>query len=426
MRGDVTQQLQQLYYGHQCHAGCTHELITLADDGIDDILKDFALALHSGELGGNGIHAGLYSETARKLTEAITKGMGKVSFGFDDPNNALRAQLLANVHAFSGAKSLTENAVFSELMFDEHGDLKPFKQFFNDVESINKLYNKTYLDVERGDAIAGAQMGLIWNQYDDEDWLEFSTVGDDRVSPEHALLDKITMQKKANFWKTHWPPLRQRCRCTVIPGVKPAIPMTDQEAGVISNKVPLNPGFSGNTGADKVIYTNDHPYFLQRGKSKELDALKNYGLKPVEKILRQDGLPAIQHIDTETDYYAWWDKMVKTNGINATDFVLKDKLGTSVLFDATPTGKSKVLYFKDHIIRKTAENRHEYAVNLVDILQQPDEVWNNADGWFYLKYYNSGLYVVVADIENDIMKAKTMYLVEPRHYKKLRKGVLLK
>ena len=352
--------------------------------------------------------------------------MGGASFGFDDPNNALKAQLLSNVHAFSGAKSLTENAVFSELLFDENGIIKPFNQYLNDVRKLDVLYNKTYLSVEYGDTIASSQMGLIWNQYNDDDWLEFSTAGDDRVSDEHRVLDGITQQKKSNFWKTHWPPLRQRCRCTVIPGLQPKVPMTEKEAGVFANKVPLTPGFSGNAGADKIIYTNEHPYFQQRGKIKELDAVKNYGLKTAERILKQDGLPVRTHIDTETDYYAWWQSMIKKNGVNETDFVLKDKLGTNILFDATPDGKNKTHYFKDHIIRKTVEARHEYAVNIADIVRNADEVWNNAGGWFYLKYYSDGLYAVVADITGDVMRAETMYLVEPRHYKKLRKGVLLK
>ena len=80
MMGSMEDALQQLYYGHSCTNGCTHEIVQLVDDNIiDDILNDFARALHNGELNGKRIHSGLYSETARKLTEAITKGVGKVS-----------------------------------------------------------------------------------------------------------------------------------------------------------------------------------------------------------------------------------------------------------------------------------------------------------------------------------------------------------
>ncbi|MBL0144917.1 MAG: hypothetical protein IPP48_03320 [Chitinophagaceae bacterium] len=116
-----------MYFGHTCHTGCSHATLQLADDTIDDLLNDFAQSLHSGQLGSKGIHARLCLDTARKLTESITTGMGKASFSFDDPNNALRANLLSNVHAFSGAKSLTENTVFSQLLLDDKGELKPFK-----------------------------------------------------------------------------------------------------------------------------------------------------------------------------------------------------------------------------------------------------------------------------------------------------------
>lgn len=425
MPGDISQQIQQLYYGHQCHPGCTHT-ITLADDGeMDTILKDFAQALHSGELNGKQIHTGLYAETARKLSAAITKGMGKVSFGFNDPNNTLRATLLSNVHAFSGAKSLTENAVFSELLFDDNGELKPFKKYLQDVQEINKLYNEKYLSAEYGNAVAQSQTAILWNQYNDDDWLEYNTAGDERVRDSHRRMDGITMQKKSAWWNTHWPPLDYGCRCTVVPGIKPAKPLTDSEAGKISKGSIGGPEFEFNSGQSGIAFNDKHPYFKSHKGIKQLDAVKNYGLQEVSKILKSDSLPVSLHVDSETDYYAWWDAMIKKQGVNSTDFVVKDKLGINVLFDASPNGKNITKYFKNHILNNT-DNRHEFAANIEDILKNADEVWNNVDGWFYMKYYSSGLYVVVADIVDGIMKAETMYLVKPENYIKLRKGVLLK
>lgn len=418
--------MQQLYYGHKCHEGCTHKIITLNDDGIDEILKDFALALHKGELDGKQIHPGLYAETARKLTAAITNGMGEVSFSFDDPNNALKAKLLSNVHAFSGAKSLTENSVFSKLLLDDKGQLKPFNQFLNDIKSLNVLYNKDYLSAEYNNAVAGAQTAILWNQYSDDDWLEYRTAGDERVRASHAVLDGVIQQKNSAFWDTNWPPNGWNCRCTVIPADKPKHPLTKDEAVSLAKGAVIEPEFKFNSGQSGIVFDNDHPYFKSHKGIQELDAVKNYGLKTVESILKEDKLPSLLHADTETDYYAWWSDMVKKYGVNKTDFVLKDSTGTNILFDASPNGNAKTDYFKDHIIRKKEDARYEYAANLKDIVTKPDELWSTLDGWAYLKYYKDGLYTVIVENDNDVMKAKTMYKVKKEVYKKIRKGVLIK
>lgn len=46
---------------------------------------------------------------------------------------------------------------------------------------------------------------------------EYSTVGDDRVRPEHKALDGVRLPKDDPFWKRFWPPNGWSCRCTVIP-----------------------------------------------------------------------------------------------------------------------------------------------------------------------------------------------------------------
>ncbi|MBL0144916.1 MAG: hypothetical protein IPP48_03310 [Chitinophagaceae bacterium] len=151
-------------------------------------------------------------------------------------------------------------------------------------------------------------------------------------------------------------------------------------------------------------------------------------LKKVEQILKQEGLPATSHIDTETDYYLWWKDMVKkypASEGNTTDFVLQDKNGVSILFDATPDKRKATTYFKDHIIAKKVEARHEYAANIEAIITQADEVWYNATEWKYLKYFNDGLYVVIVEKDN-VVRAVTMYKVDAENYFKLRKGVLIK
>jgi len=46
---------------------------------------------------------------------------------------------------------------------------------------------------------------------------EYTTVGDNRVRPEHAALNGVKLPKDDPFWKQFWPPNGYNCRCAVIP-----------------------------------------------------------------------------------------------------------------------------------------------------------------------------------------------------------------
>jgi SPP1 gp7 family putative phage head morphogenesis protein len=52
---------------------------------------------------------------------------------------------------------------------------------------------------------------------DDIIWgYEYTTVGDNRVRDEHAVLDGIKLPKDDPFWQRFWPPNGYNCRCTVL------------------------------------------------------------------------------------------------------------------------------------------------------------------------------------------------------------------
>lgn len=44
----------------------------------------------------------------------------------------------------------------------------------------------------------------------------YYTVGDDKVRPEHELIDGVSLPKHYAFWKTNYPPNGWNCRCQVI------------------------------------------------------------------------------------------------------------------------------------------------------------------------------------------------------------------
>jgi SPP1 gp7 family putative phage head morphogenesis protein len=423
-----------LYFVNNNHPGCDHSIIKLAEDNSwQGIIDDFAKEIHDGKYKTNTIPAQLYFKTAEKLAEALLQNGFKTSY--DDPTNALSAELRANLYQFSGAKCLTEAAAFSDLLIGDDGKIKSFNQYRKDVEQLHGLYNEQYLSAEYQNAIAQAQSALQWQQWRPDDWLTYSTAGDDRVRPKHAELEGLTLLASSPVWKSIYPPNDWGCRCNVVPGEKPKEVMSDTDAGKLAREVVERGSlFDNNPGITGIIYKDDHPYFNSIRGTKELDAVRNYGMKTVEVIMRKaDEFPAPLHVDTETDYYAFWFAQVKKHGINAHDFAIKDKLGNDVIFKASPDGKNKENYFRDHIIRKQSEARHEYAPNFIDVLKSPDEIFARYEGdvisTSYIKYFNDFPHVLVTVNDGKTIEAQTFYRADQKakrgSFKKNRKGVLL-
>jgi len=126
----------------------------------------------------------------------------------------MRRRLMTSDYIFSGLKTFHElNEAFPSLI-DENGNRKPFEQFYNDVQAINQTYNRNYLRAEYNFAHASAAMAARWEQVaedGDRYLLQYRTAGDDRVRPEHAALNGITLPPSDPFWRDYYPPNGWNC-----------------------------------------------------------------------------------------------------------------------------------------------------------------------------------------------------------------------
>jgi SPP1 gp7 family putative phage head morphogenesis protein len=85
-------------------------------------------------------------------------------------------------------------------------------------------------------------------------YLQYVTVGDDRVRPEHAALDGTIKPQDDPWWKTHYPPLGFGCRCLVVSVsrdelVAEGLDVTD-DAEIADRYQQLLPGGSGMPPVD--------------------------------------------------------------------------------------------------------------------------------------------------------------------------------
>lgn len=403
-------------------------LPNLTDTGPwDDLINNLAEQLFNERYEKGYIPPELYRRTVDQLLKAMHDGLGGSSFGIDDSRNTLKAYLSQNLYVFSAAKSLTEMQHFNELLRQADGN---FISFRNAVTTAGYQFNINYLRTEFDTANASAQMAQQWQYLSaSSDYLQFTTVGDDRVRPTHARLDGLTLRKDSPVWKKMWPPLDWNCRCHVVPGIA-AKATTDQEAGSMAKQAVINPLFDFNPGIAKTIFKDAHPYFDYAGSAKAFDAVKNYGLKTIEKLYDDHEFPPRINLTNEADYKAWWQRQPKYPGTD--DIVLKDQTGLFVKFDSVESPRnsgSPDSYFKDHILRKAGENRWQYAANFPDIIADPDEIWSQREGnklkRGYIKYYEDAAYLVMTMDKNDILTAETIYRLTPSSAMQIRKGALI-
>lgn len=185
----------------------------------------------------------------------------------------LTAALDENVFVFSGFKTYHELKEASMLLKDDDGGFKPFDRFRRDVEAIDSTYNKNYLAAEYEFAVASSQMAVRWKDLEkdgDRYDLQYRTAGDDRVRPEHAALNGITLPPSDKFWDEYYPPNGWRCRCTAVQVRRGKYPESDSDEAVkAGEKATTQIGKDGtdkgrifrfNPGKQEKIFPPKHPY----------------------------------------------------------------------------------------------------------------------------------------------------------------------
>ncbi len=240
----------------------------------DDIYTQIANDLLTGDVNFN---ADLYYKTAGKLMEAVYKGLGATYFNENDNRNDLLIAFKKNLEAFSYAKTLTQFKHFKDNMFDDKGKILSAVELKKVVADQGAIFNNRYLNVEHQFVTQSAIMAHKWDTLDSE-YLEFTTVGDGKVRPEHKTFDKFTALKSDPIWKRLYTPLDWNCRCTIIPGIAKNLSKEYDSAWADKMVDPIvkDTIFDNNVGISKEIFTKKHPYFkADISKKSEFDNAVN-------------------------------------------------------------------------------------------------------------------------------------------------------
>jgi len=180
------------------------------------------------------------------------------------------------------------------------GTIKPFYKFRDHVLAVNEKYNLNYLKAEYEMAHSSSLMAAKWKQISQnpkEYYLQYRTVGDERVRASHAALNRITLPADDPFWDFYYQPNAHGCRCTTVrvnrehhkqSNAHEAMQLGNEAMTIRYTDNSVNTKatssqqiFKFNAGKQAVIFPPKHPYYAyQKLVDEKLRPLIN---KRVEK-----------------------------------------------------------------------------------------------------------------------------------------------
>lgn len=202
-----------------------------------------------------GTHASVLDSTFEKME--MSEGM--------------RWRLTRSNYIFSGMKAFHELHEAFPSLLDENGNRKSFERFLNDVQTIDKTYNSNYLRAEYNFVAGSAEMAARWEAFmrdGDRYYLQYRTQRDDKVRPEHAALDRVTLPMSDSFWEEFYPPNGWNCRCTVVQVRKSKCPVTNHDEAMRLGDEALQRDSKGifrfNAGKEGKSVPDYNPYTIRR------------------------------------------------------------------------------------------------------------------------------------------------------------------
>jgi len=239
----------------------------------DDEIERIVVGVYSGLITPQSLDLVTYQKVAEKLTSGVYNGFGKslTDVAWNSPDYTMLNSLRNNVYVFSGAKQYHQVREMVDAIYDKDR-IKPFSEYKKTGTDIFKNYNENYLRAEYNAAISQSRSASMWMDIENNKellpMLEYVTVGDGRVRPEHAMLDRIKRPVDDKFWNNYFPPNGWNCRCTTLQSDD-----TDKTSlkGFTQPKT-VPPEFMMNAGKDKIVFSDKHPYFKVAKQDENLAA----------------------------------------------------------------------------------------------------------------------------------------------------------
>lgn len=202
-----------------------------------------------------------------------------------------------NAFIFSGLKTYHSLSEVGLKLTDERGAVKPFHVFAEEIEGVNGTYNRNYLWAEYNHAVSSSQMAVKWRDFEgdgDRYDLQYRTAGDDKVRPDHAALNGVTLPPDDPFWSRYLPPNDWNCRCNVVQVRRNKYERSDSakavELGDAMTSEPKKQIFRFNAGKELKVFPDKHPYHKAPKEAKKVVeelARERFSARTIEQAEQQ-------------------------------------------------------------------------------------------------------------------------------------------
>lgn len=251
-------------YAHACPtcSGKTGNPVASEDLPSDYDFEQHAAKVLTDIFSGKQPSSGLLILTGKTLANRAQDSFAQITPDFTTPDAAMLARLTSDAWQFSAAKNWQEMRDLTLLLKDENGKLREWQAFKEAARSVIDKYQTNWMRSEYNFAVSASQSAARWTEFmktkDTIPNLQYQTVGDDAVRPEHQLLDGIIKPKTDPWWSTHYPPNGWGCRCEAIEipvGLGRVTP--DDRVPVIN----IPKIFRTNLAKTGLIFPKNHPYY---------------------------------------------------------------------------------------------------------------------------------------------------------------------
>jgi hypothetical protein len=228
----------------------------------ENTVKDMLLNLYEKKFNPvSEIDRNVWRETFNVFNSATDGGFGKRNCS--DPDYDFYNQIRYNNAVFSAFRThRLQNDVAAQLL-DKDGNLKPFEQFSNDVQSIADHNVRQWLRTEYDTAILRAHQAADWVQFEQVSdilpnlrWLPTTSITPDAYHKKYWEAE-LTLPQNHPFWTKHRPGDRWNCKCTLEATDDPA----HGEHVIDLDDYQPDKGLDNNPGVDAKLFSDTHPYY---------------------------------------------------------------------------------------------------------------------------------------------------------------------
>lgn len=204
------------------------------------------------------IEENLFNETFRIFSEATAEG---ISTSSAEIPVEFRRKIDQSNAVFSAFKVHRMQNDIATRMYDSNGDLKPFKQWKEDVHPMLDHHVGHWLKTEYDTAVIRARQAADWQRFEQYadilpnlEWMPSTSAN---PGADHIDFWGTILPINHPFWSVHRPGDRWNCKCSLSATDEPP---TGAPQGSTAPKDQPAPGLDNNPGQDGKLFSDTHPY----------------------------------------------------------------------------------------------------------------------------------------------------------------------